>query len=225
MIYLMSDLHGYYDEFLEMLNIINFKDTDTLYILGDIVDRGPKVIDLLLYVISKENIILLKGNHEDLMYLNLVEFEEIDDGWVSENNGGSVTLKQFNQLSEDIKIEILVYLNALDTYKEISLNGLNYYLVHGTYNAIRESFGKESAEYSHMFCKSNIHSKGPNGSVLVFGHVPTSHFQDGYPMRIWKSPNGDKIGLDCGLATNDKKISQLGCIRLNDMVEFYVGIK
>ena len=37
--YIMSDLHGRYFEFLDMLKEINFKDEDILYILGDVIDR------------------------------------------------------------------------------------------------------------------------------------------------------------------------------------------
>lgn len=39
--YVVSDIHGYYDRYLKLLEVINFTDDDTLYILGDIVDRGP----------------------------------------------------------------------------------------------------------------------------------------------------------------------------------------
>ena len=46
MIYAMSDLHGCYDKYTKMLEKINFSDNDTLYILGDIVDRGPDGIKI-----------------------------------------------------------------------------------------------------------------------------------------------------------------------------------
>ena len=43
----ISDIHGEYDLFMKMLEKIKFQDTDTLYILGDILDRGPNPIQLL----------------------------------------------------------------------------------------------------------------------------------------------------------------------------------
>ena len=64
--YVMSDLHGCYDKFIEMLNLIDFKESDELYILGDIFDRGPNPLGILDYVIGHKNIYLLKGNHERL---------------------------------------------------------------------------------------------------------------------------------------------------------------
>ena len=38
--YAIADLHGAYDRYLWMLEEIGFSDADTLYILGDVVDRG-----------------------------------------------------------------------------------------------------------------------------------------------------------------------------------------
>ena len=46
-IYVMSDIHGCYDEFMQMLNLISFSDYDELWIIGDICDRGPKNMKLL----------------------------------------------------------------------------------------------------------------------------------------------------------------------------------
>ena len=47
MIYVMSDLHGEYDKYLAMLKKIKFSDADELYILGDVVDRGKKPVEIL----------------------------------------------------------------------------------------------------------------------------------------------------------------------------------
>ena len=40
-IYVTSDIHGEYDLFVRLLDIIKLQDQDTLYVLGDVVDRGP----------------------------------------------------------------------------------------------------------------------------------------------------------------------------------------
>lgn len=37
--YVISDIHGQYDMFIELLDKIQFQNTDTLYILGDILDQ------------------------------------------------------------------------------------------------------------------------------------------------------------------------------------------
>ena len=66
MIYVISDIHGCYKEFLEMLRLIDFSAKDDLFVLGDVVDRGKDPIPLLLDIMPKQNIHLIKGNHDDL---------------------------------------------------------------------------------------------------------------------------------------------------------------
>ena len=39
-IYVLSDIHGMYDKYQQMLAKIDLKPEDTLYILGDVIDRG-----------------------------------------------------------------------------------------------------------------------------------------------------------------------------------------
>ncbi|MCR5596455.1 MAG: fructose-bisphosphatase class III [Lachnospiraceae bacterium] len=61
------------DMLMEPLDKINLKDTDTLYILGDVLDRGPHPIKTLQKLMEMPNVICLVGNHE-LMALECLEF-------------------------------------------------------------------------------------------------------------------------------------------------------
>ncbi len=72
----MSDLHGCYNKFIKMLDQIEFKNDDELYILGDILDRGKNPLEILDYIILHKNITLLKGNHEQ-MYIDFYENNDI----------------------------------------------------------------------------------------------------------------------------------------------------
>ena len=47
MIYVMSDIHGNSRRFNSIMEQIKLKDTDTLYILGDVIDRYPDGIRIL----------------------------------------------------------------------------------------------------------------------------------------------------------------------------------
>ena len=40
--YVRSDVHGQYKAYTKMLKKIDLKAEDTLYILGDVIDRGPE---------------------------------------------------------------------------------------------------------------------------------------------------------------------------------------
>ena len=64
--YVMSDPHGEMDLFLALLNKINFSEKDVLYICGDIIDKGKRPIELLRFVMSKQNIHTIMGNHEQM---------------------------------------------------------------------------------------------------------------------------------------------------------------
>ena len=66
MTYVMSDIHGDYSSFYNMLVKINFSSFDKLFILGDVVDKGSDNLCLLGFIRSMPNIFLIKGNHEYL---------------------------------------------------------------------------------------------------------------------------------------------------------------
>ena len=74
--YVMSDIHGCYDAFLSMLNLIKFSDNDALCILGDILDRGEKPLDIVDYIVKHPNISLIRGNHEQLFMNYFISNDE-----------------------------------------------------------------------------------------------------------------------------------------------------
>ena len=60
--YVMSDIHGEYEQFVELLGKINLKDEDTLYVLGDILDRGPHPIKVMRKLMEMPNAVCLVTN-------------------------------------------------------------------------------------------------------------------------------------------------------------------
>ena len=69
--YVVSDIHGYYSRFMDLLEQIQFNPIeDELYILGDCFDRGPENAEMLKWVdehMEDPHIHFLFGNHDDLM--------------------------------------------------------------------------------------------------------------------------------------------------------------
>ena len=47
MIYVMSDIHGNFQKYSDMLEKLSLKDTDALFILGDAIDGGKDGIKIL----------------------------------------------------------------------------------------------------------------------------------------------------------------------------------
>ena len=108
-IYVMSDMHGLYDRYLKMLELIRFSEEDELYILGDMIDRGPDGIPILLDMMDRQNVIPFLGNHEWMM-LAYLEGMKTQYGWLTQYSGGMSTLAAFNELDEDVRRAVYEYL-------------------------------------------------------------------------------------------------------------------
>ncbi len=144
--YVVSDIHGEYEKYLKLIKLIKLDDTDILYIIGDILDRGEKPISLLKDIMNRKNVIPIMGNHDLIAMLSLksmnneiteeiIEFVEKNlgkgdsiMGWLLQ--GGITTLNELILLSEKERKDILYFLENIPLYKEINVNGKEYILVH-----------------------------------------------------------------------------------------------
>ncbi len=64
--YVMSDIHGCYDELKEMFLKIKLSSEDNIIIAGDYIDRGAQNYEMLTWIENKpSNIMLLRGNHDE----------------------------------------------------------------------------------------------------------------------------------------------------------------
>ena len=65
MTYVVSNLHGHFDEYKMLLRTINFRDDrDVLYVLGDIVDYGPAPMELVDDMSVRVNVYPVAGEHD-----------------------------------------------------------------------------------------------------------------------------------------------------------------
>ena len=239
MIYVMSDLHGCYEEYIKMSNKINFNDNDILYTIGDICDRGPSPMKILLHMMNHDNIIPIYGNHDvnafkalslikyyskevllDKDYLvknDLMEYDEYMDYLFWLSDGGRTTLEDYNKLSISDKNKILNYLSDFYYYKEIVVNDINYVLVHGGFNNFDSN--KELFEYSLdelTNSRLDYNKKYYNNKIIISGHTPTKLIDNNYAGKIIKRNN--HIAIDCGCVFG----YGLGCLCLDTMEEYYV---
>ena len=63
-IYVISDLHGQGAAFFQMLDKINFSSQDKMYIIGDVIDRGPDGIKLLQFIKNQDNMDHIREQYE-----------------------------------------------------------------------------------------------------------------------------------------------------------------
>ncbi|WP_327003063.1 metallophosphoesterase [Dactylosporangium sp. NBC_01737] len=60
----VGDIHGCYDELLDLLDAVQLHPDDLLVSVGDIVDRGPKPGDVVRFFQQRPNSVVVMGNHE-----------------------------------------------------------------------------------------------------------------------------------------------------------------
>ena len=223
MIYVISDLHGEYDKFINMLNLINFSSSDTLYILGDVLDRGPKSLEIIDYIRKPENsnIKLLMGNHELFCLLGLIE-DKYFKYWLEA--GGDSTYKQLKERGVDYIYELLEYLAALPIYEIVN----SFVLVHAGIDISNESQhinidelmklqNRDTLLWDREFISSN---KYLDGYTVICGHTPTLGYMQ-YGKKASIIHRMGKILIDCGAYFSNHG-GRLACLRLDDFKEFYI---
>jgi serine/threonine protein phosphatase 1 len=62
--FVIGDIHGCFDELMELTHLIHLQPEDELISLGDIVDRGNKSKEVFEYFRDRPNAVVLIGNHE-----------------------------------------------------------------------------------------------------------------------------------------------------------------
>lgn len=130
--FFVSDLHGCEPSILwNALEAQYFnKDQDTLVILGDIVDRGAYVMDLIKGVNSLPHVIRVWGNH-DLRTRDLILGIGPKPDRYDKHNGVGATLHSICGLSPSDKEEnIWYYLHALIPGNEVARQNINEFLDH-----------------------------------------------------------------------------------------------
>lgn len=231
MTYVMSDLHGQYQPYKKMLDIIGFSDSDDLYVLGDVVDRGPESAELLHDMSLRANVYPLLGNHDvTARYILRRLCQEItEDNYATgldgellhalamwQFDGGQATLDSFRRQSPDERDALLDYLDEFEPYETVEVGGKRFVLVHGGIAYDKRTLPLDKQDVTELVLTRPDYSKRYyNNTYLVTGHTPTVNIDPSYSGKIWQA-NGH-IALDCGAGHG----LRLGCLRLEDFAEFY----
>ena len=229
--YVLSDIHGNERRFRSILKQIDLKPEDTLFVLGDVIDRHPDGLRILRQLMAMKNVRMLPGNHEYMMLRALGHplDSNIDDGralahWY--RNGGDVTHRHWKRLRKSIRCEIIEYLKRLPLNIDIQVGGTDYRLVHAAPVALwAENADVRYLTQTHFAVWRRLKEwEFPiPGPKLIFGHTPTRNYRNIAPMEVWFGPNA--IGIDCGSGYPETGIDslygRLACIRLEDGKTYY----
>ena len=228
MIYAMADIHGRMDLFDKMLDKIRFSDSDKLYIIGDVIDRGPDGIALLRRIFKSKNMHLIMGNHEHMMFDAMTGDAPERTRWLRVwlENGGEPTYRSFQDLFRLSRRRLLDQIAMSPYYADVMAGGKDYRLVHGSWHP--------GDAHACMWDAPSPYIPGPdpNGRVLIIGHTPSFLFRpdpaaylgrcSGH-MEIFRCDYFTAIDCGAGLPGHYSKRA-LACLRLDDGVEFYVDL-
>ncbi|MDY3521949.1 serine/threonine protein phosphatase [Riemerella anatipestifer] len=164
--FVMSDIHGCFYTFSEILNKIGFTKSDNLYLLGDYINKGPRSREVVDFIINLQKegykIEILKGNHEEMIFDSI----NLDDWTIGE----AETLRSFN-ISHLNQLEDK-YLNWFSKLKYFK-NDENYIFVHAGLNFKNENpFDDKNSMLWINNWYDTINYKWLQNKIIIHGHKP-----------------------------------------------------
>lgn len=237
MTYAVSDIHGCYDKYRELLRVIRFCPEDTLYVLGDVIDRGPDGFKILLDMAQRRSVVGLMGNHEAMAIralpgimrnvrqirktaLTKDETEALDLWFL---NGGELSLADFLWLNDEPSQFIWEYMRKMPLNREVEIGERHFVLVHGGLDNFSSSRPLSNYEPNELlWCRPEPDTVYYPDKYVVFGHTPVQLFavesgEEETPAKIYRKEK--LIDIDCGCIFQG---GRLGCLCLDTMEEFYV---
>lgn len=224
--FVTTDIHGDQKRFHKLLDKICLRSEDTLYILGDIIDRREHGISLLFEIMAMPNVQVILGNHESM----LLAFAKGPDSrwgklWFSNHN--EHTVQDFLALDESKKCELTNYLDNLPLSMDIESGGKKYHLVHG--------FPSDD-DFTKLWSRPTAETVSPfDDRTVLIGHSPTCLIthpdmfkRERYLRQLKRQKDHIKIyygngwiDLDCGCGYRSVP-GALACLCLDTMEEIYV---
>ncbi|MEJ8757498.1 metallophosphoesterase [Pontibacter sp. H259] len=190
--YALTDVHGCSQTLKALvLDQLRLQKPDELYILGDLVNKGPDskgVIDFIVHLQKQHyNVQCLRGNHDQMLLKAAIKGE----------SALTLTAQEIELVLESFAIRDFEHLPS--KYKSF-LKELPYYLELPDYFLVHAGFDfKQSDIFKDKDAMLNIRGYKPNtaklkGKRLLHGHTPTAL----HSIKKSVSHNDYQINLDAG---------------------------
>jgi serine/threonine protein phosphatase 1 len=168
----IGDVHGCYEPLRELVEErIRLDTSDRLVMLGDYLDRGPRIREVVEYIMNLKvkgfDIIPLIGNHEAMLLESDIDTGHLSN-WIL--NGGDSTLYSF----------------GIDSVKQMGekylqfFRSLVYYYCEGRYIFVHAGFNDELKDpfqdRFQMIWSRREHYSNPvfSDSIIIHGHTPVT---------------------------------------------------
>lgn len=245
--YVIGDVHGCYDEMIDLVHKIETEDADANFIfVGDFIDRGPQVDKVLHWVIN--NVTLdgkyqsVLGNHEAMVlnwYHNFIKWwnecgfnHPYDVPMPQTQYDFSMWANRMGILTPEKLTPYIDFFRSLPYNKAFTITSIwgkknVFRIVHACYD-----YGVVSEEQQHH---ANLWARQESGNcseeIVIHGHTPTldieyiySGVKDTNPGMISYRKNDINVDGGCVFAREFPMYPAMLCaIRLEDLEEIYVN--
>ena len=225
--FVVGDIHGRCAQLLNLLDMLpRDPATDTLVLLGDLIDRGADAPGCVSHVLkltqeNPERVICLRGNHEQMLMDFLDGHSNL---WLTPVVGGERTFEQYTGRSvkvdseKDLEEMRELFARSFPAEQLAFFEELPYF--HEDEFAIYVHAGldegkhpSESSTTSLLWMRDMDFYKNYRGKPCVFGHTPTPLL----PLRGRLGRHGIYISHSAiGLDTGYNHQSPLSCLSLPD---------
>jgi serine/threonine protein phosphatase 1 len=207
-----TDLHGCLRTFRYLVEQeLRLRPTDTLYLLGDYVNKGPDSGGVLDYIMQLQgfgyHVYCLRGNHEQ--ELLDARYGHGDEPWRTPAER-AMTLASFGVTRlADLPARYIEWLAALPLQLELP----DFVLVHAGFDFALPVADMRRDTYSMLYTKSFVFDPSRlAGKRLLHGHVPTPVAQ----VQASVAAHAGAIGLDAGCAyRHNPELRHLAALNLD----------
>ncbi|MDD2964628.1 MAG: metallophosphoesterase family protein [Bacteroidales bacterium] len=225
--WIIPDVHGYLETLKSLVDYqIRPSSSDTLYFLGDYIDRGPDSKGVLDYLMSLRDrgikARFLKGNHEEYFadawradqnlgtFLGIRKANPLAKDWY--RYGGKETIRSFGvRHIKDIEKKYVDWIDQLEYYIVLD----KFVLVHAGLNfQIEDVFDDKQAMLWAKDFQCDLSKIG--GRRVIHGHTPVSHE---FIFDMVESSRFEFIDLDNGVYYKGQKgFGNLTALEINEMI-------
>lgn len=192
--YVFTDIHGHSAPLKRVIDRISPSEDDQFICLGDMVDRGPDPMGVVEVVKSLPHVVMLQGNHEQMMARALANADDKEALITWLYNGGGATLDQLEGWSDEKLHELSQWLFNLPLHHEGIVQNRPYILVHAgiragvspvppvwTLETLR-AFVENQQEDDLLWIREDFWSRPTGlidaegrGPIVICGHTPTPY--------------------------------------------------
>ena len=202
----IGDIHGQFSKLQSLLKKVSIAEDDLVIALGDYIDRGDGVADVLKWVMEhkdKSNYIFLRGNHEQMMLDSLKSNGADRITWII--NGGKATIFALRELNSKKIIpfnDILNFVENLPQGYSIKVGGRTYFFCHAGVDPAKPLDKQD--DYFLLWSRSEFFNQYDGEDVIISGHSPVRYYfdHDANNPRPLKLPGKNIIMVDTGAYTH-----------------------